>query len=397
MKLDAVQSAAQAKIEAEMQPVTSRLARLRAVLDAYEVTLRDDIERRVNNTILVALGQEAVPERDDFEQVRRALREALQEVNSALEPSSQDGAPEPEPAPAPTSVAPLSVPSEPSFAAMLAHGTGAPPQRPAQAPKKPPRKASPEDIENAKRLIAEVDGLRATYKAQHPVRLSPLLQAIAAETRIVLDHLPQDHFYIEKMNDIVQTVGRMRHDGGVKDFIKGLAYGSSAPWASIAAASRRKIEQFDRDAETPPTATRRAAPTPARKSPDPPPSSAHTWPELPFLRKLDKPIVLAGGMYIPEKVNSIYERFGLKVDWHAIDHDNPKAYGPLIGRIRGGKVGVILLVEGFMRHDVFKPIVDACSTCSVPMAYVDKAGVASIAAAFDELERKLATRKEGAA
>lgn len=370
MKFDAVQSAAQAKLEAEMRPITDRLSRLRAVLDAYEGILRDDIERRVNSSILVALGQPALPEHEALEMARKGLRDAMSELSDTLGPDATSRG----------SFVGLVQPSEP----------------PSQPAPPSPKKATPDDIEDIKRLLAEVDELRKTFKTQHPARLSPLLQALAAETRILLERLPIDHFYAEKLNEVIQNIGRMRQDGGVKDYIKGLAYGSRASWHTLAAAMRRKVEQFDKDTETPPMTARKAPPT-MKKAAEPTPAANHTWPELPHLRKLSKPIVLAGGMFIPEKVNSIYERFGLKVDWHAIDHDNPKAAGTLLPRIRDGKIGVLVLVEGFMRHDTFKPVADACSTSGVPMAYCGKAGIASLASAFEELEKKLATRKEGAA
>ncbi len=392
MKLDAIQSVAQEKLEAELKPISDQLSRFRAVLDAYEGILRDDIERRVYNTILVALGQPEKPasqhgDLEDLERARAALREALNELSAAIEPATTPRGSLVEPAPSQVKEDWFEVP----------HTTAEKPapSRPAPLPKKV---VTSEDIEEIKRLLGEVAELRKTFKSQHPARLSPLLQALAAETRIFLERLPIDHFYAERLNETVQTIGRIRLEGGVKDFIKGLAYGSHASWHSLAASMRRKVEQFDKDAETPPMSTRKAAPPSMKKQPpEPAPATNHTWPELPHLRKLSKPIVLAGGMFIPEKVNSIYERFGLKVDWHAIDHDNPKAAGTLLPRIRGGKIGVLVLVEGFMRHDAFKPIADACSTSSVPMSYCGKAGIASLASAFEELEKKLATRKEGAA
>jgi len=398
MKLDAVQSAMQAKLEVEMKPVTDQLSRLRAALDAYEAVLRQDVERRVNNTILVALGQDPLPELEDLKRAQSFLLEAMSGMSGTIDPAPvvSPSAPVPEVSPVspPKEVAPKPEPlqpkpAEPTFAALLTQGAQL------SATRRQLRRIAPEDVTDAKRLLAEIEGLRKTFKTQHVSRLSPLLQAIAAETRILLERIPQDHHYAEKLQEIIPTVGRLKHEGGVQDFIKGLAFGSSGSWPSIAAMSRRKVQQFDKDAETPPTSTKK--PPPSAKKVAEASNAQHSWPELPFLRKLEKPILLAGGMYIPEKITSIYERFGLNVEWHAIDHNNPKAQGPLITRIRSQKLGAVILLEGFMRHDAFKPIAEACSTSFVPMAYGDKAGVASLASAFDELEKKLAPRKEGAA
>jgi len=404
MKLDAVQSAMQAKLEVEMKPVTDQLSRLRAALDAYEVVLRQDVERRVNNTILVALGQDPLPELEDLKRAQGFLLEAMSGMTVTIDPSAAAPPSTPEHVPValppkavPASsqpsqtdriqIAPVIPPSE-SFATLLTQGAQL------SSTRRQLRRIAPEDVTDAKRLLAEVEGLRKTFKTQHTTRLFPLLQAIAAETRILLERFPQDHHYAEKLQEIIPTLGRLKHEGGVQDFIKGLAFGSSGSWPSIATTSRRKVQQFDKDAETPPSSTKKPPPS-AKKIPSA--NAQHAWPELPHLRKLEKPILLAGGMFIPEKVTSIYERFGLNVEWHAIDHNNPKAQGPLLTRIRGQKLGAVILLEGFMRHDAFKPIAEACSTSFVPMAYGDKAGVASLASAFDELEKKLAPRKEGAA
>ena len=125
-----------------------------------------------------------------------------------------------------------------------------------------------------------------------------------------------------------------------------------------------------------------------KEEPEPEPSSRQ-WPHWDHLRKVTKPILLAGGLIIPEKIKSVKERFGIDVDWHEIDHDNPRASNTLIQRIRAGKVGAIILLEGVMRHSTYKPVVEACNNNNVPYAMGDKAGVASLNNAFSDLNRKL--------
>ena len=45
---EAMQTAAEKKVSAELRPISDKLTRLRATLDAYEVRVREDVERRVS-------------------------------------------------------------------------------------------------------------------------------------------------------------------------------------------------------------------------------------------------------------------------------------------------------------------------------------------------------------
>jgi hypothetical protein len=187
---------------------------------------------------------------------------------------------------------------------------------------------------------------------------------------------------------------QLRTDGGVVDWIEGLAFVAQGPWEQIAVECRRKVEAFDRDVRRTETASQSAPkepkePKPKKTEEPEAPTSEHQWPDLPNLRSLTKPVLLAGGLIIPEKVRSIKERFGIKVEWHEIDHDNPRASTQLVSRVRAGKVGAVILLEGVMRHSTFKPVTAACSNMGVPYAMGDKAGIASLQSAFAELERQL--------
>jgi len=79
MKLpDAIQAAAEKKIVAELKPISDKLTRLRATLDAYEIRVREDVERRVSNAILAALDMEQTVGDNSFEGATEDLRTAGQ-------------------------------------------------------------------------------------------------------------------------------------------------------------------------------------------------------------------------------------------------------------------------------------------------------------------------------
>lgn len=390
---DVVKNAVQSRLAAEQKPISDTLARLRATLDAYEARAIHDAERRVSNAMLTALGEPPVEADPAFEGTKKELQAALLlvatligvELRAEPEPT-QRAAPALPPAQAPvtppqpqtvTVVAP-----EPVTAAIV---LVPPPSSPGHD-----RKATEEDIALAKRLIAEVEVLRTDAKTQHQVRLHPLLQAITAEVRLLLDRLPEDNYLHVKLSSLIPVIGALKAEGNVEGFVRGLAFGSSGDWARLSFKNRRKVELFDRDAAV---AERRSEPKPlkSKKVPELTAGNGHEHPNLPLLHQLTKPILLAGGIIVQEKIRSVHDRFGLKVEWHEIDHDNPRASGALLHRVRAGKVGAIVLLEGVMRHSTYASVVDVCTTYGVPYAMGDKAGIASLQSAFADLERKLST------
>lgn len=403
MKLpEVVQAAALSKLASEMKPVTDKIGRLRATLDAYEARIKEDTERRVSNSLLAALGQPETTENPAFDVTKLELHEALTQMFALVGigekiPIQERTEPEPKSAPALTTQPPekeslaTALAKSPAFAEMLERGKKGP----------PPRQLKQEDIEAAKLLIAEIEELRQHIKQQHSTRLHPLLQALTAEIRILLDRLPEDNYLHERLSQCIPTIGAFKAEGSVKEFIKGLAHGSQGDWTRLSFKNRQRVEAFDRDVEK------------TEVHPEAPPSkpsngkraepvhngaivSGHQWPELARLRGLKHPILLAGGILIQEKITNVKERFGFDVEWHEIDHDNPRASQTLVQRVRAGKVGALILLEGVMRHSTYKPVVEACTNSHVPYAMGDKAGIASLQQAFDDLERKLKVMQKGA-
>jgi len=411
MKLpDAIQQAVQVKIQSELKPLVDTIARLRATLDAYEVIAKLDAERRVSNALLTALGVPEVAADPKMETATAELREAIKHAGElvglpfvqASEAKVELPTP-PEPAPAARPVDPAvaeavnevaraegSTPVLPVFLGTESPRQEPKPEPPPPPPPRPKRVITEADIAAAKRLIAEVEGLRLDISNQHPTRLFPLLQAIIAEIRHLMNKIPEDNHLHERLEYCIPMIGMMKNEGNVPEYIRGLAHHHDGDWERLAYKNRRRVADYDHDTEQP-LSTRKGngSPSKAPKAMEPSPVSNHTWPELPGLHALTKPILLAGGMVVPEKLVSIKERFGLDLEWHEIDHDNPRASQTLVQRIRNGKVGAIILLEGVMRHSTYKPVVELCNLSRIPWAMGDKAGVASIQAAFTELERQI--------
>ncbi len=429
-----MQTAAEKKVSAELRPISDKLTRLRATLDAYEVRVREDVERRVSNAILAVLDMEQAEGDDTFEIASKDLRDAIGPVAEMVglpffeitrtsvttvdaDSPSEPPAPPKDEAPPPTPVAsteqPASEPEtkrpekvetpEPAVCATAptsdviakesvspAPSSTTPVSRPAPVARL--RTATPEHIATGKRLIAEVEALRQGVKEQHPTRLFPLIQAIAAEVRMLQERLPMGHDLTDRLGRTLGALNGIRIDGGVQEFVQGLSFNSprSGGWEHLAYSNRKLVAKYDVDAAEGPPSAKTPKPKP-QKADESETNGQHQWPSLPRLRAMTKPILLAGGIRIPEKLKSIQERFGLAVEWHEIDHDNPRASQSLLAKVRAGKVGVVVFLEGVMRHGTWKPTSEACNIMSIPYAMADKAGTASLQQAFDELERKLST------
>ena len=419
-----LQQAVDAKIQAELKPVAEKLLRLKQAIDGFSLVSKSDAERRVSNSVLVALGQEAVTEDPKLASVTKELRDALtivselvglpfvearKEVPPDPPPTLQPKAPEPqrqqtaddilrEAGIDPSTPVPLLKPeAKPNFGAIrttmvedVPASTPVPPSQPVVTQRRPQKATSEESIAHAKRLITEAEALKKDISLQHPTRLEPLLQALIAEVRLLMDRIgPDQDVYLQKVTSLINLVNALKFEGKVEGYIRGLAFGATGDWEHIAFKARQKVAKYDNDVSRSEHSTtgsggKKSKPPKAEEAP-----VSHQWPDLPRLHKLSKPILLAGGMIIPEKLVSIKERWGLDLEWHEIDHDNPRASQNLVTRIRTGKVGAIIILEGVMRHSTFRPVTEVCNLNKVPYAMGDKAGIASLQGAFAELERKL--------
>ncbi len=401
-----LQAGMEAKIASEMGPLLEKCGALRAALAVHEEASKRDCERRVRNAVFIVLGMPEVPEESVFAESKVRL---VEQLTSFARFMGLDLAPAP------------MMSGSPAPLALIVEAPSSSIAEPVKAPPRSERRvARPEDVEAAWRLAEEIDALRAevTEKKHHHTRLAPLLQAIVAEVRIFQDRLPPHHAASERLGSFLPVLGGLKAEGGVTTYIRGLAFGSTGDWEDLSRKGRRKVIDYDRDAERSAvgavTARRPSQKEPVtslgvalakakkleekkaedKKAANSNGPSSHSWPKLPHLRALEGPILLAGGMLVPEKITSIKQRFGFDVDWHVIDHDSPRGENSLEKRVRAGKVGAVVLLEGVMRHSTWKSIVDACDSAGVVYAMGDKAGTASLESAFNDLERKLGAAKD---
>ena len=121
--------------------------------------------------------------------------------------------------------------------------------------------------------------------------------------------------------------------------------------------------------------------------------ASYKWPTLPHLRAAlkKKPIVIVGGLVINEKIDLCQKRFGIELEWHETDGDAARAADTMAARIRAGGVSAVLILEGLISHKTSNKITDACKAKKIPYAMGDKGGVASLEAAFNMIEQKLAS------
>jgi hypothetical protein len=90
-----------------------------------------------------------------------------------------------------------------------------------------------------------------------------------------------------------------------------------------------------------------------------------------------------------EIVAGVRERHGIRVEWEAMQGANARATDHFIARIRRGRIGAVVVLEGLFGHAQVGAIVDACKQSGVPFAYGDTAGKASLRGALLELERNV--------
>jgi hypothetical protein len=110
----------------------------------------------------------------------------------------------------------------------------------------------------------------------------------------------------------------------------------------------------------------------------------------PFIKQglSDKAICMVGGFNVPGKLDSIYEQTGLKIEWEYFDKGRPRFVESISDRIKGGRIGAVILLEGLMTHKDFHKIRKACKTRSVPCLMAHKGGQGHLIRAFAQLEDK---------
>jgi hypothetical protein len=324
------------------------------LLTDYVSEARQEVEAEIVEGLFAAIGKPS-PLRRPGGQAKRALRTCLETLLSTLGDEVPEGV-------------------------VRVHAEDFPsaPEAPIHAP------GLSVDEAAIRALAAEIDSLSAS---EHPLRLVPLLQALTAEVRMWLEQLPSHGPLHYLMSDRIPTLSRIKRQANVEEFIKGLARDHRADWASVASSARARVRRFDSDATESVLVRKEPAPPKERESASEKVSAS--WPEFPKLRGLDKPIFLVGGLSKEDKIEQIYERYGVRVEWYEIDSSAPRQTGSFLDRVRSGTVGAVVLLEGLVSHAVSGEVRGVCATEGVPFAHGDRAGTGDVRRAFEAIEARL--------
>ena len=221
----------------------------------------------------------------------------------------------------------------------------------------------------------------------HPIpRLSPLLQAYAAEIRYWQAVVTPGSELHWQLGQLIRMLGAIRNDANVKEFIRGLSLNHQDDWLCLSRDGYARVAKFDRDAELPldkkPPSGRDLKPEKEARN--------FTWPALPRIRALvkHKPLVFIGGLPVPNKIASVAERFGFEVEWLEVYRDTGAQTA--ITRVRTNNIGAVILLEKFLGHTTSNTIVAACRELGIPWAFGGNAGIATLERAFDQIESKSA-------
>jgi hypothetical protein len=119
-----------------------------------------------------------------------------------------------------------------------------------------------------------------------------------------------------------------------------------------------------------------------------PPAPPSPYPKLQKAFSL-KGIVMVGGFKVPGKLESIVANYGIQLDWVVFEKGSPRIIDSIEARIKNGKVGAVIILEGLMTHKDFRKISAACKVKGVPYAMGDKGGNGALGKAFQHLESKV--------
>lgn len=362
--LTRLQQAFTQKAAADAEAPLKAVAVLQDELSRYSAAIKKNAEDKALAAMLAAVGQEPPPPVPlETASLRTSLLVLLDLVGGALPPFPQRGLPEPPPS-----------------------GMIQTPQLLADSAESEEPQGYDEDEIRA--VIQRVESLGGEQWRKMPIpRLTPLVQAYTAEIRYwqgVVSTTSAMHWQLGQM---IKLLSAIRGEADLPEFIRGLAHHHTADWLKLANDAHERVARFDQDAETPidprkPAVNRDVKPEK--------PSRCFTWPELPNLRAIaaQKPILLIGGLPVPNKVASIRDRFGLDVVWVEVYRDT--GVQAALSRVRAGKVGAVVVLEKFLGHTSSSSLIDACNSLGIPWAFGSNAGTASLERAFSTLDSKSA-------
>lgn len=384
-----------ARAHAALVPPVATVARVREALDHYEAALRTHTEGALLAPVFAALS--VTPPADPLPAAVEHLKAALEHLQAQFQapvvPASTELA---EP---PVFVAPALGETAPRMETILLDARPAP-----RAPIYPD--PTPAELEHARAFLEEM--AETDFESQHVLRLEPLLQALVADARLAMERVPPTHALHRRLDGAISRLGGLRRDLGVTGFVKGLSRDHRADWERVAREARRRVQAFDEDVEattvvaparekkevvaSEPKAEATPIPRPADSAPGERKQveNSREWPLLDALRArlAEAPLFLVGGLRVEEKLTLVRDRFGLEPEWHEIYHGAPRATAAIAKRIRRGKIGAVVLLEGLTGHSNADEVIAACKASDVPYALADRAGSGSLQEAFEALDRQ---------
>jgi hypothetical protein len=432
-----LESAVAASVETEGSRVKASCARLKTVLGVYEDVSLKFTQRRIVEKMFAAIGAPIPPGESVTEQEMQTctndLRDALQSVWSLVSDSpllpmnghANDVSRSAVTMPAPSTMTPPSLlqPVSPAIVqspydpndidAVLAHavraGTPAPASSRVQVVRPAPPPPAKEDLDEAQRVLDEIDTLSKTDTQKiPPAKLALVLQALTAEARVLLGRLPDYHPAARRLVHSFRTISDIKDSRGVSAFINGLSRTSSGNWARIASLSRKQAAEFDAqpfkfDPEPAPA----ASPEPVEAAPESAPAPVSEaapkskkkdvksepkpldikYPRLAAISQ-EAEVMLVGGLRIVEKVEWLAS-LGIKAEWYEIQKDNPRAAQSICQKIANRKAGAVIILDYFMSHSTSNVLKSACAAAKVQHTVADKGGKGALDLALKAIELRL--------
>ena len=226
---------------------------------------------------------------------------------------------------------------------------------------------------------------------------APLFRAYASELAARARSLQERGLNAEDIpGRIIRRLTRLAYDRAVIVF--GLKRSDRAPWDELARKHRTERERI-LSGETKqlthklvlPTELKEKVSTPVPEE-EPPDEEPEPPSELPHVRERAQagPVVLVGGIAKQEKLERLHRQYNIEFEWIDTQRPGMHAISGLEKRVRDGRVLAVVVLDGLLGHKHYEPIVEAARMARIPVAYGDKAGKASLAAAFREIDAKLA-------
>ena len=302
-------------------------------------------------------------------------------------------------APTPKDIAPVEARLRTSLAALL-ELVGGPfdtevAQEPApsgiiEAPPPAPESGPIFDEEEVRAVLGRVDALGGhKWAEQEKIRLFSVIQGLTAEVRYWQQHVTTSSHLHWQLGQSVKMLAAIKYESKIEEFVRGLAQSQTGDWLRIARDANNAVWKFDQDAKK---ALKKAAqPPPSAKTPKVEEEErTFSWPALPALRDCTKthPLVLVGGIAVPNKIASIHERFGFEVEWVEVYRN--KGDGASVARVSNGTVGAVIILEKFLGHRTSEKLVEVCKAMDIPWAYGGNAGLATLQRAMVQINTKVA-------